>query len=114
VGWDADSAHNSFLEVFLALGVPGIAALLVLLWAVSRGVLRTIATHPRFSLWLILMPLSLVGLAFAESLLVIQNGLSWFLLCLLIASEPQGLGAFSSRDGPRVWHSSSPAYPASG
>jgi len=94
VSWDADSAHNSFLEVFLGLGAPGVVALLIFLWAVSRGVLRTIATEPRFSLWLISVPLSLVGLAFAESFLVIQNGLSWFMLCLLIATGPQESGPY--------------------
>jgi len=95
LSWDADSAHNSFLEIFLALGAPGVVALVVLLWAVGRGVLRTIATDPRFSLWLTLVPLTLVGLAFAESFLVIQNGVSWFLLCLLIASGPQEPGLSS-------------------
>jgi O-antigen ligase len=96
VSWDADSAHNSFLEIFLGLGAPGVVALLVFLWAVSRGVLNTIAADPRFSLWLILVPLSLVGLAFAESFLIIQNGYSWFLLCLLIGSGPQEPGRYST------------------
>jgi len=113
VGWDADSAHNSFLEIFLALGAPGVVALLVFLWAVSRGVLRTIATDPRFSLWLILVPLSLVGLAFAESSLVIQNGYSWFLLCLLVSSGPQGSGPYSIGEPPSDRHAASPAHPAS-
>jgi len=51
-GWIVPSAHNAYLDLYLALGVPGAAAAIVVLWDALRKAIEYIRAEPGWpGLW---------------------------------------------------------------
>ena len=75
-------AHNAFLDVWLQLGVFGLALFLWLLWTsfVRVWKIAVVHTNPLY-LWPLLVFMVIVTQALTESRLLIENG--WVLLVLL-------------------------------
>lgn len=80
-GWEVPSAHNSWIEIALALGLPGaIWAFLVYLGGLAASVKRVFAGAEAY--WA-LPAMAIWGLTSqSESIFMTTNGLTWTLFCI--------------------------------
>jgi len=80
-GWEVPSAHNSWIEIALALGLPGaIWAFLVYLGGLAASIKRVFAGAEAY--WA-LPAMAIWGLTSqSESIFMTTNGLTWTLFCI--------------------------------
>ena len=76
--WDVPTAHNGWIEIALAIGVPGVVlTALVYLQAFLRGVGRIFRGPETY--WALAFVAMLFLVSISESNLVLQNSLGWVL-----------------------------------
>lgn len=82
-GWEAKSVHNSFLDVFLGVGLVGLSALLLIIFrlVVSFPIANICDARYRGAITGILV---CVVFSFSESGVLLSNTLSWLSLCLFM------------------------------
>lgn len=86
--WRPTQGHNGYIDVYLELGLIGLALTIGVIVLAYRGILRTFASHVEFGkLQFILLSLILVNNITESSLLRGANNL-WFLFLLVAVSIP--------------------------
>ncbi|HEX7962594.1 MAG TPA: O-antigen ligase [Terriglobales bacterium] len=79
LGWEPTSAHNSFLDILLELGIVGLIPFLMMLLRYAPFLFRSLRRGP-FGVWYILATIALTSLSLGESVLLAQNSISWVML----------------------------------
>jgi O-antigen ligase len=82
-GWIVPSAHNAYLELWLALGIPGVVATIVIFWDVFRRAIKYIRTEPGWpGLWPVACILFVLVHGLGESEFIYDSS---FACCLFTA-----------------------------
>ncbi len=92
VEWDAPTAHNSWLEVLLALGSVGLAVFACSLVAILARAVASMLSH-LFALYAVGALAQFLLFAMSESIIMDANTLTWISFVVVAGCLARGLGA---------------------